>query len=447
MKKLLFLFAFCAFAIAVSAQCYSSFEIHPPNFCKGDIVTATATTQVGLPPFTFHWSNGATTSSVTLVPTGTVSLGCTVTDATGCVVVNSQPITSIMKPTPTVNIYTVGKPCYKIFGADAGCDFVHWSTGDIGPTTEVTNSSQLVIATVENSFGCFDSDTAVVYQSPCVVDTFTEYQTIYVDTCIGGGSGGPKPVANFTVSNNQGCGPLVVQFSDLSSNNPTSWQWSFPGGNPATSTAQNPSVVYNPSGSGNYSASLIATNANGSSNTFSLSNVIHVKGQAPQILSVSATPPQIWTGDISELSVFVAGSGTYAYAWSNAGSLNNPSYQNPVAAPAVTTPYIVQVTDVNTTCTSLGYVTVTVIGTVSSNEVDRNYFEVVADLSQDDILIKASVEHYQALLVDVKGVIHRHKNCNEYETSFSKVGLVPGDYFLNILVGNNIYSQTITVVQ
>lgn len=36
----------------------------------------------------------------------------------------------------------------------------------------------------------------------------------------------------------------TVLFSDLSSNNPTSWQWHFEGGNPETSALQNPSVVY-----------------------------------------------------------------------------------------------------------------------------------------------------------------------------------------------------------
>ncbi len=35
-----------------------------------------------------------------------------------------------------------------------------------------------------------------------------------------------------------------VLFSDLSSGNVTSWEWSFEGGNPSTSTLQNPNVIY-----------------------------------------------------------------------------------------------------------------------------------------------------------------------------------------------------------
>ncbi len=64
-----------------------------------------------------------------------------------------------------------------------------------------------------------------------------------------------------------------VQFTDLSSNNPTSWQWSFPGGTPETSAEQNPSVQYNTFGV--YSVTLTATNAYGPG-TMTKTNYIHV---------------------------------------------------------------------------------------------------------------------------------------------------------------------------
>jgi hypothetical protein len=40
----------------------------------------------------------------------------------------------------------------------------------------------------------------------------------------------------------------TVNFTDQSTNSPTSWSWSFPGGTPSTSTLANPSVVYNTAG-------------------------------------------------------------------------------------------------------------------------------------------------------------------------------------------------------
>ncbi len=69
------------------------------------------------------------------------------------------------------------------------------------------------------------------------------------------------PVADFTsdvtVINVGGS----VKFSDLSIHAPTGWQWSFPGGNPTTSTLQNPTVLYNTLGT--YPVTLVVTNGFG----------------------------------------------------------------------------------------------------------------------------------------------------------------------------------------
>ncbi len=69
------------------------------------------------------------------------------------------------------------------------------------------------------------------------------------------------PVANFTVDKKTGGYPLAVKYVDLSTNGPTAWQWTFQGGNPATSAQQNPEIIYN--NPGTYSVILKATNANG----------------------------------------------------------------------------------------------------------------------------------------------------------------------------------------
>jgi PKD repeat protein len=72
------------------------------------------------------------------------------------------------------------------------------------------------------------------------------------------------PVANFSATPLSACSvPAPINFTDLSLNAPTSWSWTFTGGTPASSIAQNPSgIVYNASGT--YSVTLTATNANGS---------------------------------------------------------------------------------------------------------------------------------------------------------------------------------------
>lgn len=72
------------------------------------------------------------------------------------------------------------------------------------------------------------------------------------------------PIALFGTPTTTVCGSTgasVVQYLDSSRNTPTSWSWEFPGGTPATSTLQNPSVTY--AQPGNYTVRLRATNAAG----------------------------------------------------------------------------------------------------------------------------------------------------------------------------------------
>ncbi len=70
-----------------------------------------------------------------------------------------------------------------------------------------------------------------------------------------------KPVARFESNKTSGCAGVQIQFSDSSLYNPTSWNWIFEGGNPATSTLQNPQVTY-PS-EGVFQVKLVATNEEG----------------------------------------------------------------------------------------------------------------------------------------------------------------------------------------
>ena len=78
-------------------------------------------------------------------------------------------------------------------------------------------------------------------------------------TCEGGDL---PPAADFSANPTQIDEGSSVQFTDLSENNPTSWEWTFDGGTPETSTEQNPEVTYNTPGV--YDVSLTVTNEFGS---------------------------------------------------------------------------------------------------------------------------------------------------------------------------------------
>ncbi|MFN8323578.1 MAG: PKD domain-containing protein [Chitinophagales bacterium] len=70
------------------------------------------------------------------------------------------------------------------------------------------------------------------------------------------------PVADFVGTPTTVIVGNTVAFTDLSTNTPTSWSWSFTGGTPTSSTTQNPTVTYNTVGV--YPVSLTATNTGGS---------------------------------------------------------------------------------------------------------------------------------------------------------------------------------------
>ncbi len=92
----------------------------------------------------------------------------------------------------------------------------------------------------------------------------TSLDAVYIDEMYFLFQSGPTPpTAEFAGSPTTGQPPLTVNFTDLSSGNPTSWNWDF-GDGAGTSSVQNPTYVYNSLGT--YTVSLTVTNTYGSDN-------------------------------------------------------------------------------------------------------------------------------------------------------------------------------------
>ncbi|GAB3331555.1 hypothetical protein GCM10027299_37310 [Larkinella ripae] len=72
-----------------------------------------------------------------------------------------------------------------------------------------------------------------------------------------------RPSSNFRAENLKILLGGQVRFTDLSTNFPTRWEWTFEGGTPSTSTEQNPVVTYNTPGK--FKVTLVTSNAAGSS--------------------------------------------------------------------------------------------------------------------------------------------------------------------------------------
>ena len=128
--------------------------------------------------------------------------------------------------------------------------------------------------------------------------------------------GSYAPLSAFGASANITCPGAAIQFSDFSAGQPTSWDWSFPGGNPSTSTQQNPVVNYNVAGI--YPVTLITTNANGT-DTKQVNNYINI---------ASSTQPDPSTiGDLrcgaGQVNLSASGSGTGTLRWWDAAGGGN----------------------------------------------------------------------------------------------------------------------------
>ena len=86
----------------------------------------------------------------------------------------------------------------------------------------------------------------------------------------------------------EGDSPLTINFTDTSTEQPTSWNWSFAGGTPATSNAQNPTVTFNTEGA--HTVILTASNALGGTGT-TKEDIVTVLSETPTTftLTIQAT--------------------------------------------------------------------------------------------------------------------------------------------------------------
>lgn len=96
----------------------------------------------------------------------------------------------------------------------------------------------------------------------------TKTKNVVVSTCQ------TAPIANFTSDRTTICPSESMQFSSTSTGSPTSYNWSFPGGSPSSSTSPSPVVSYATPGS--YMVSLTVSNSAGS-NTKQVAGYITVQ--------------------------------------------------------------------------------------------------------------------------------------------------------------------------
>jgi PKD repeat protein len=226
----------------------------------------------------------------TYVAEGTYTVTLTATNSGGSDTETKAGYITVIftKPTPnfTANVTSGTAPLPVQFNdtSENSPTIWSWKFGDGGKSTEKNPvhvfkdpGTYAVSLTAENSAG---------------KDTVKKTDYISVTALSG-------PVASFTASTTSGKAPLTVRFNDTSSNNPTSWLWSF--GDSATSTEKNPTHTFTDMGT--YTVSLTAANEAGNSfktvtiiadgtATTTVRTTIPVVEETPIVTTVAVTAAQ-----------------------------------------------------------------------------------------------------------------------------------------------------------
>ncbi len=177
---------------------------------------------------------------------------------------------------------------------------------------------------------------------------------------------GSTLMADFSADVQDGCAPLTVQFSDASVGNPSGWSWSFPGGNPDSSTEPNPSVSYEQPGT--YSVTLEVSNDDGQTSTVIKSQFIRVLPEPTADFSFSLNGGTATFTNLSQ--------NADSYLW-DFGDGSTSSDENPTHEYTATGEYTVSLTVTNECGQNTFSQTVNVVLT-STRELDPDSYRLQA---------------------------------------------------------------------
>ena len=224
---------------APSAPTVSSSSTDPTG-CGVNDGTATANASGGTAPYSYSWSNGATTSSITGLTGGTFTV--TVTDASNCTGTSSVSLNAPNAPTvtisgtdPTACVGTDGTATVSVTGGTTPYTY-SWSNGET--TANITGlSGGTYSATVTDGSGC----------------------TVIESTTLNTTSSGPQ--TGIISGNIQVAESSVEQYSVIQTTGST-YTWSATGGNVGTGQGTNTvNIQWGAAGVGQ--VSVIETDTNG----------------------------------------------------------------------------------------------------------------------------------------------------------------------------------------
>jgi len=265
-----------------------------------------------------------------------------------------------------------------------------WSPRDFHNSVMMPDGSIVLLGGQVTSFGGFMNDvwrfvpTGSLAKNP--VHTYTVPGTFTVSLQVYNAAGynstrnvgyitinSPAPVANFSGIPTSGTAPLTVRFSDTSTNNPTTWIWSFGDGSTVNATVQHPVHTY--AAAGTYTVSLNATNAGGS-NTKTVRDYITVTEPVPPPVANFSASPTSGTSPLTVRFSDTSSNNPTAWNWNfGDGSIVNASLRNPIHTYANAGTFTVSLNATNAagsnTSTKANFITVSVPAPVSNFSANR----------------------------------------------------------------------------
>lgn len=215
-----------------------------------------------------------------------------------------------------------------VTGSDLSSGFTPSSTGDwCGATGNPTCPS------IDISSYAGNANVRLKFENICGYGN-----NMYVDNINVTGVISAAPLTNFSASATSVCQGDTVNFTDLSTNIPTGWNWSFGPStvtyvNGSSASSQNPTVILN--NPGTYQVSLTASNANGSDAEIK-AGYITVNTSVTPSVAISANQTNICGGTLVSFTATPANGGSSPlYQWKvngvNAGT-NSPSFSSSTLA-------------------------------------------------------------------------------------------------------------------
>ncbi|MEO6305347.1 MAG: PKD domain-containing protein, partial [Bacteroidia bacterium] len=215
---------------------------------------------------TYNWNSNLSTDTIkTNLIAGTYTI--IATDGMGCSdTINNINVfePALLSQSLTTNDYSICRNQSVQFNANytGGTKpyTLNWSTGLVN--ANLNNNSTAIVITPTASLQYI---TTLLDKNNCLAG-----DTVFINV-------NQLPIANFDADIKTGCQPLLVNFINLSANNPkiSSYQWDFLNG--SFSNAVAPNYIFNAPGS--YSISLIVTSDSGCVNSIRKNDLITVYGK------------------------------------------------------------------------------------------------------------------------------------------------------------------------